>query len=238
MQSPCCQALHVSHCTMNSPASGSSSPYESFLSPPREKEGSVGEHVPVLPHTQRVIPCSSSSGGSAGRSSLETIDFALEIVDSWTGSSGAGCLSFSLPLRFARPFAFACLAAEPLDELLWSSTECSISSCLRRLLRPLLLLFVDKDGRDGFSLGCGADSGCGDLEVLVEADGAERLPERRGSLGDNGGPMVAVCAITDTSDERWSSARCRFGPLFVCRGLLVLSPNLTSVDVGLQGTFV
>lgn len=35
----------------------------------------------------------------------------------------------------------------------------------------------------------------GDLEVLAEADGAERLPERRVSRGERGGPIVEDWAI-------------------------------------------
>lgn len=35
----------------------------------------------------------------------------------------------------------------------------------------------------------------GDLDVLVEAEGAERRPERLVSLGDDGGPIVAAWAI-------------------------------------------
>lgn len=44
----------------------------------------------------------------------------------------------------------------------------------------------------------GADSELGesgDFEVLAEPDGALRLPDRRVSLGERGGPMVATWAI-------------------------------------------
>jgi hypothetical protein len=44
-----------------------------------------------------------------------------------------------------------------------------------------------------FCLGAGSESG--DFEALVEVDGIERRPERRGSLGESGGPIVAACAI-------------------------------------------
>ena len=81
-----------------------------------------------------------------------------------------------------------------LGPLLRSSTEPSMSSCLRRLLRPPLLFEVS-DGRCGMSFGRGAGSESGDLDVLVEAEGAERLPERLVSLGESGGPIVAVWAM-------------------------------------------
>jgi hypothetical protein len=44
----------------------------------------------------------------------------------------------------------------------------------------------------------GADSELGesgDFEVLVEPEGALRLPERRVSLGERGGPMIATWAM-------------------------------------------
>jgi hypothetical protein len=44
----------------------------------------------------------------------------------------------------------------------------------------------------------GADSELGesgDFEVLVEPDGALRLPDRRVSLGERGGPIVATWAM-------------------------------------------
>jgi hypothetical protein len=37
----------------------------------------------------------------------------------------------------------------------------------------------------------------------VEAEGAERLPDRRVSLGERGGPMVAACAMTSAVVGRW-----------------------------------
>ena len=71
------------------------------------------------------------------------------------------------------------------------------SSCFGRLERPLLVV-IDEAGREAGSLFRGADSEAGesgDLEVLVEAEGAERLPERRVSRGERGGPIVAVWAM-------------------------------------------
>lgn len=50
-----------------------------------------------------------------------------------------------------------------------------------------------------FCLGAGSESG--DFEALVEVDGAERRPERRGSLGESGGPIVAACAIIATDPD-------------------------------------
>ena len=44
----------------------------------------------------------------------------------------------------------------------------------------------------------GADSEfgeSGDFEVLVEPDGALRLPDRRVSLGESGGPIVGTWAM-------------------------------------------
>ena len=75
----------------------------------KEGKGILREHIPALPHMQRVIPWSSSSGSSAGMSSLETSDFALETVGSAMISCAADCFSFSFPLRFARPLALVCL---------------------------------------------------------------------------------------------------------------------------------
>ena len=64
----------------------------------------------------------------------------------------------------------------------------------------LLLLKLFDDGRDGrceLSLDLGAESEVGEPagDLLVEADGTERLPDRLGSLGDGGGPIVATLAI-------------------------------------------
>ena len=64
---------------------------------------------------------------------------------------------------------------------------------------------MDARGRRGgasFCLGAGSESG--DFEALVEVEGIERRPERRGSLGESGGPIVAACAIIprDFGDEK------------------------------------
>ena len=54
-----------------------------------------------------------------------------------------------------------------------------------------------------FSLGLGAPSAVGDPagDLLVEVDGPERRPERRGSLGDGGGPMEATLAIAASVEK-------------------------------------
>ena len=99
--------------------------------------------------------------------------------------------SFSLPFRFARPLVV------PLTPLLWaSSNDSSASSFFVRLVRPELL----EDGSGGLcelSLGLGAVSVVGEPvgDLLVDVEGTERRPERRGSFGDGGGPIVATLAI-------------------------------------------
>ena len=99
-------------------------------------------------------------------------------------------LSFSLPLRFARAVPL------PLVPFLRSSGASSCSSCLLRLL-----LFELLDGGGGglgtFSLAFGAESAAGDPagDLLFDPEGRERLPERRGSFGDGGGPMTAALAM-------------------------------------------
>ena len=71
-------------------------------------------------------------------------------------------------------------------------TGSSGSSCFKRFVRLLLLL----EGRKGrvvpsFVRGSDSEAGeSGDLEVLPEADGADRLPERRVSRGERGGPIA------------------------------------------------
>lgn len=73
----------------------------------------------------------------------------------------------------------------------------SISSCFGRFVRPFGLLFGGAERADE-SLVLGRDSGggeSGDLEVLAEAECAERLPERRVSRGERGGPIVAAWAM-------------------------------------------
>ena len=104
--------------------------------------------------------------------------------------------SFSLPLRFVRPFPFW-RGVRPLDvgleeDLCGSSGGSSRSSCFVRFLEE-----VEEEERLA-DTGRGADSEfgeSGDLEVLVEAEGALRLPERRVSLGERGGPMIATWAM-------------------------------------------
>lgn len=62
----------------------------------------------------------------------------------------------------------------------------------------LLLLLEGRAGRVVTSFVRGSDSEAGesgDLDVLAEADGAERLPERRVSRGERGGPIVEDWAI-------------------------------------------
>jgi hypothetical protein len=77
--------------------------------------------------------------------------------------------------------------------------ESSVSSCLSRLFLPLLLT-VGKEGRRGLSFCWVFDSGGGDWEVLVEADGAERRTERRVSLDESGGPIAADWAMGERDD--------------------------------------
>lgn len=109
------------------------------------------------------------------------------------------CLSFSFGLRLFLPFPLAEWGVdEPLTgdmALCPSSGASSRSSVFGRFPLPLVVL-VDSERRwFGPSLtrgGGGAESESGDLEVLADAEGAERRPDRRGSLGDNGGPMVAA----------------------------------------------
>jgi hypothetical protein len=105
-------------------------------------------------------------------------------------------LSFSLPLRLLRPLVV------PLTPFLCiSSKERSTSSFLARLDLFELLPF-DRDGRCELSLDLGADSDVGEPagDLLIECDGTERLPERRGSLGDGGGPIVATFAIVASAE--------------------------------------
>lgn len=66
-------------------------------------------------------------------------------------------------------------------------------------------------GRCELSFDLGAVSEVGEPagDLLVEVDGTERLPERLGSLGDGGGPIVATFAIvagikaSRAGEERW-----------------------------------
>lgn len=105
--------------------------------------------------------------------------------------------SFSLPLRFVRPFVVGAGVVVPLIPFLWpSSNGSSSSSFLARLARPELLE-DSSGGRGGLSFGFGAVSVVGEPvgDLLVEAEGTERRPDRRGSLGEGGGPIVATLAI-------------------------------------------
>ncbi len=141
-----------------------------------------GMYAPVLPHTQRVMPCSSSSSTSAATSSGWGVDV------SGTLSRTGRCLSLSFVFLLDLPLE------EPLAEeaewgigILRSSWGSSCSSCFGRLFFEFE--FVDmRAGRRGksFCLGMGSESGERD------AKGAERLPERLGSRGERGGPIVAA----------------------------------------------
>jgi hypothetical protein len=77
--------------------------------------------------------------------------------------------------------------------LLESSGGSSRSSCFVRL-REETEEVVERltTGRRGADSELGES---GDFEVLVEPDGALRLPDRRVSLGESGGPMVATWAM-------------------------------------------
>lgn len=92
----------------------------------------------------------------------------------------------------------------------------STSSCFGRFARPFGLLFGGAERVDE-SLVLGRDSGAGesgDLEVLAEAECAERLPERRVSRGERGGPIVAAWAMVK------SKAKCNTcRPLYTYLGL-------------------
>jgi len=74
----------------------------------------------------------------------------------------------------------------------------------------LLLLFEDRVGRVVPSFVRGSDSEAGesgDLEVLPEADGAERLPERRVSRGERGGPIAGDWTINWWRGMNWERGR-------------------------------
>ena len=53
------------------------------------------------------------------------------------------------------------------------------------------------------SFDLGADSEVGEPagDLLIECDGTERLPERLGSLGEGGGPIVATLTIVASAAE-------------------------------------
>ena len=101
-----------------------------------------------------------------------------------------------VPLRLARPLDV------PLAPVFWfSSAGSPASSFLARLLRPELLDVGA--GRWGLSLGLGSVSEVGEPagDLLVEVEGPERRPERRGSFGDGGGPMEATLAIAAHAEK-------------------------------------
>lgn len=73
----------------------------------------------------------------------------------------------------------------------------SMSSCFGRFVRPFALVFGGTERADA-SLALGGGSGAGesgDFDVLADAEGAERRPERRVSRGERGGPIVAAWAM-------------------------------------------
>lgn len=81
----------------------------------------------------------------------------------------------------------------PFEPFLWESSRgSSTSSCFVRLRE-------EAEEEERLTVGRrGADSELGesgDFEVLVDPEGALRLPERRVSLGERGGPIVATWAI-------------------------------------------
>lgn len=96
-------------------------------------------------------------------------------------SDGIDWLSLSLPFRLFRTFGAGGGAI-----LGCSSGVSSRSSCFERLDRD-----EDVEGvrRVSFERGPDSETGDGAGDLLEEADGTERRPERRGSLGDGGGPM-------------------------------------------------
>ena len=161
--------------------------------PSRAVKGRNG--IPALPHTQRVTPCSSSSAsGSVLRSSTMSVCSLSAMIVSMARSRTG--FSFSLPFRFVRPLPFwrgVTPLVVPLEAVLWgSSGGSSRSSCFVRFLEE-----VEEDERLAVTRR-GADSELGesgDLEVLVEPEGALRLPERRVSRGERGGPIIATWAM-------------------------------------------
>lgn len=88
----------------------------------------------------------------------------------------------------------------PFEPVLWgSSGGSSRSSCFVRLRE-------EAEEEERLTVGRrGADSELGesgDFEALVEPEGTLRLPERRVSLGERGGPIVATWAINWGRRER------------------------------------
>ena len=120
---------------------------------------------------------------------------AAGATSSTTGVGSSG-FSLSFVLRLLRlPLLPLVEVLEPLGAAgadRRSSRESSVSSSLGRLALPLLD-WVESGGRAAGWLGrVEGWSDSGDLEVLVDAAGRERRPERRGSLGESGGPIVAA----------------------------------------------
>lgn len=67
-----------------------------------------------------------------------------------------------------------------------SSGVSSRSSCLERFDRDEE---VEGVRRVSFERGADSETGDGAGDLLDDADGTDRRPERRGSLGDGGGPI-------------------------------------------------
>jgi hypothetical protein len=164
----------------------------------KEMRGLKKSGTPSFPHMHRVTPCSSSSS-SAGSSGLSSVDTAWAS----TGSSEEGaCLLFSFGFRRERPLVVLWAELEEALDGAWfgglrSTGKSSKSSSFVRFPR-LPLLWESSGGRcGGGSLGREPTSESGDLEVLVDAECWERLPERRVSLGERGGPMEAAWAMAE-----------------------------------------
>ena len=104
--------------------------------------------------------------------------------------------SFSLPFRFVRPLPLwrgVTPFVVPLGAFLCeSSGGSSSSSCFVRFLEEV----EEEERLGGTRRGADSELGeSGDLEVVVEPEGALRLPERRVSLGERGGPIIATWAM-------------------------------------------
>lgn len=94
----------------------------------------------------------------------------------------------------------------------------SSSSFFARLLRPLVCAGLT-EARFGLSLDLGFASDGGEPAGDLLEEGAWRRPERRGSFGEGGGPMVATLAITDVGRcgkgvRGWSRAEIQTMPPF------------------------
>lgn len=145
---------------------------------------------------QRVMPASSSSSPFSSVPSSATAS-RVPSLSSLGISTTSDSFSFSLPLRLER--TEPPLLVTPF--LCSSSRGSSRSSFLARLFLPAPLLCEGlSDGRTAGSLflggpGLASDGGEPTGDLLEE--GAGRRPERRGSFGEGGGPMVATLAIAD-----------------------------------------